>query len=157
MSELASTVLAFEAFPDCKLHLLLFENVSNASSIKQQIVSKQTPVDAAFLDADLVPSTLVTHLAAYKALAAQVPLSSCSGPVCACSALQFKVFLRGCFAWLSSCARMSYNAKRAVSNCMVAVHQQLKCLKHQRCRCATTALMRLCTDECSSCPKRAGS
>lgn len=72
MTELAPAVLSFEAFPDSKLHLWLFENVSNAQQIKEQIVAKQIAVDAAFLDADLVPTAHLTHLAAFKALAAQV-------------------------------------------------------------------------------------
>ena len=66
------TVLSFEAFPSTALTLLFFQDVCNSAAIKQQIVDKALPYDAAFLDADVLPGILLTHLASFKALAAQV-------------------------------------------------------------------------------------
>jgi hypothetical protein len=66
----------FEAFPDDVLSLQMIENVSNAADLKAKIVSKLLSVEAAFLDADLIPDIFLVHLAAFKALSAQVGFSS---------------------------------------------------------------------------------
>lgn len=67
-----SRALAFEAFAGRTLTLQLFEDVANAAELKRRIVAKELPVEAAFLDADSVPHIFLVHLAAFKALAAQV-------------------------------------------------------------------------------------
>lgn len=64
--------LTFESFPDTSLALLFFDDVTNGSEIKESIVAKDASADAAFIDADMTPGPFLVHLAAYKALAAQV-------------------------------------------------------------------------------------
>jgi Kinase binding protein CGI-121 len=66
------STVTFEAFPNTNLTLLFFKDLENASDIRDKIVSKSLSFDAAFIDADVLPGVFLTHLAAFKALAAQV-------------------------------------------------------------------------------------
>ena len=69
---MSARTLTFESFPSTTLTLLYFEHVTNGAEIKKKIVAKDVSVDAAFIDADMTPGPFLVHLAAYKALAAQV-------------------------------------------------------------------------------------
>jgi hypothetical protein len=62
----------FEAFPDDVLSIQMIENVTNAADLRAKIISKSLSAEAAFLDADLIPDIFLVHLAAFKALSAQV-------------------------------------------------------------------------------------
>lgn len=68
--------LGLEAFPACPVTLLLFESVSNSADIKRKLVANELAVDAAFIDADVIPGVFLVQLAAFKALAAQVGFST---------------------------------------------------------------------------------
>ena len=72
LPDMSARTLTFESFPSTTLSLLYFENVTNGAEIKKKIVAKDVSVDAAFIDADMTPGPFLVHLAAYKALAAQV-------------------------------------------------------------------------------------
>lgn len=64
--------LIVEAFPDSPLVVARVKSVENAASVREAIVGKTLPCDAAFVDAQSIPDMFLLHLAAFKALAAQV-------------------------------------------------------------------------------------
>uniref|UniRef100_A0A6U1JQL4 EKC/KEOPS complex subunit CGI121 n=1 Tax=Tetraselmis chuii TaxID=63592 RepID=A0A6U1JQL4_9CHLO len=63
--------LQFEAFPSRSLSVKLFTDVTNGGEIKQGIISGSHAVEAAFVNAALVPDLFVLHLAAMKVLLAE--------------------------------------------------------------------------------------
>lgn len=66
--------LIFEAFPESPLVVVRVKNVKNAASVREAIVGKTIAHDAAFIDAQTIPDIFLVHLAAFKALAAEVRL-----------------------------------------------------------------------------------
>eukprot|EP01023_Acetabularia_acetabulum_P027134 TRINITY_DN2569_c1_g1_i1.p2 TRINITY_DN2569_c1_g1~~TRINITY_DN2569_c1_g1_i1.p2 ORF type:complete len:207 (+),score=46.74 TRINITY_DN2569_c1_g1_i1:72-623(+) len=60
--------IKFESMPERYLSCLLFKNVTNAAEIRKKIVGQQLPIDYSFIDAAILPSTLVLNVAAYKAI-----------------------------------------------------------------------------------------
>mmetsp|Transcript_11709 Transcript_11709/g.30001 ORF Transcript_11709/g.30001 Transcript_11709/m.30001 type:complete len:175 (-) Transcript_11709:136-660(-) len=63
-----AATLQFEAFPSRSLTVKLFTDVKNGGEIKEGIISGSHAVEAAFVNAALVPDLFVLHLAAMKAL-----------------------------------------------------------------------------------------
>jgi hypothetical protein len=73
-------ILSFEAFPDRTLAVFRIQGLQNGGELRDALVSKSLGVDAAFIDAATVPDLFLLHLAAFKALVAQVRIYSSLAP-----------------------------------------------------------------------------